>query len=180
MWKSNVIVYNTYTKTCAFSVCLGMNKAPTSCSTGTSYLPRIANCSWMTGIWASVLAKLLWRVSKSFWLSLSSVSVWGDFFSLSTHSTYKQIQHKVRFAFYYIHSSLTFISAMLTGSSLHLHVLYPKTCPNMHDIVTLAGFVKSQQSIKCPLRLQVFRGQKRQMKCHVTPENPNTTDYKTH
>lgn len=50
----------------------------------------------------------------------------------------------------------------------------------MHDIVTLAGFVKSQQSIKCPLRLQVFSGQKRQMKCHVTPENPNTTDYKTH
>lgn len=45
------------------------------------------------------------------------------------------------------------------------------------DIVTLAGFVKSQQSIKCPLRLQVFRGQKRQMKCHVTPENPNTIDY---
>lgn len=46
-------------------------------STASSYFWRTANSSWMSLIWASVLAELLWSVSSSFERSSSSSSVWG-------------------------------------------------------------------------------------------------------
>lgn len=57
----------------------------TACSMVTSYLSRTANCSWMRGIWASLLARSPWIVSKSFRLSPSSTRVWGGWLSLHTH-----------------------------------------------------------------------------------------------
>ena len=57
----NIQYYLTNSKGPHMHVCifLFISELITACSTGTSYLPRMAICSWMRGIGASVLAKNL-------------------------------------------------------------------------------------------------------------------------
>ncbi len=71
--------WNTWGSVCVCGATL------TAGSTATSYFSRMANCSWMGGIWLSILLRSPCRVSRSFRLSPKSGRVWGGWDTLKTH-----------------------------------------------------------------------------------------------